>query len=179
MHLSVPEDGAMQATTSGSSDAADPAANPDGPSGHILSRRYTVLVAEDHDDMRALVCGALTRDGYQAVGVADGGQLLDYLRAATSRAPAFMRPHLLVTDLRMPCWTGLDALSFLKAMAWKLPVIVVTAFGSDETHQRATALGAFAVLDKPFPMGRLRAAVFEALWEVDTGRGWRARLSPG
>ena len=66
---------------------------------------------------------------------------------------------LIVTDNRMPGCTGLELLTALRAAHWETPVILITAFGSAATHRHAAALGATAVLDKPFPLDQLRALV--------------------
>jgi len=47
-------------------------------------------------------------------------------------------------------WTGLHAIESLSGVAEMPPVIVMTAFGDDETRNRARNAGAVAVLDKPF-----------------------------
>ena len=44
-----------------------------------------------------------------------------------------------------------------------VPVVVITAFGDDETHQIAYQNGAVAVFDKPFDLDALRTIVLHAL----------------
>jgi DNA-binding response OmpR family regulator len=65
---------------------------------------------------------------------------------------------LILTDVHMPGCSGLDVIEVLRDADWKTPVIVMTAFGDDETRARAEQLGA-VMLEKPFRLDSLRAAV--------------------
>src|SRR5207249_2993835 len=57
----------------------------------------------------------------------------------------------LVLDLRMTGMNGLDLLRHLAARGSRIPVIILTAHGDDETRQRSLQAGAVAFLTKPFP----------------------------
>ncbi len=146
-------------------------------SGHLLSRRYHVLVAEDDADMRALIAADLRRDGYRVSEAADGVDLLARLRALAERAGHGREdgPDLLVTDVRMPGATGLDALTYLREIRPAIPVVVITAFGDAATHAMAHDLGACCTLDKPFALSDLRATVYAALELVDSSPSAGAR----
>jgi CheY-like chemotaxis protein len=115
-----------------------------------------VLLAEDDDDARAVFADSLRRAGYAVIEVANGAQLLD----ALTGAPAV---DLVISDVRMPIVSGLDALVAMRAARFKTPFIVITAFGSAEAHREAKLLGARAVLDKPFQVRVLLAVVRAAL----------------
>jgi two-component system response regulator (stage 0 sporulation protein F) len=121
-----------------------------------LVKRHTprVLVAEDDAEMRRLVVEALRLDGYDVREVTDGGQLL----GAASQSDV----DLIVSDVRMPAFTGIQILEALRAAGSVVPVILMTAFGDDETHARTKALGAI-LFDKPFTLGDLRVAVMNML----------------
>lgn len=122
-----------------------------------------MALAEDDDAMRGLVASDLERAGFSVLELRDGTELSAYIRAATLRSPALQRAHALVTDVRMPGCDGLDALELLRSLGWELPTVVVTAFGDRQTHERAAHLGACAVLDKPFDLRELRAALHDVL----------------
>jgi DNA-binding response OmpR family regulator len=115
-----------------------------------------VLVAEDDNDMRFLVADALRKDGYDVREAAHGGELLDLLSAQV-RNPE-IAVDLIISDIRMPVCNGLKVLETLRKMQWKVPVILMTAFGDDGTRSAAEELGAFLV-DKPFPIDDLRTTV--------------------
>lgn len=119
-----------------------------------------VLVADDDDDMRALMVGTLRRDGYSVMEARDGGELLEMLRDAIDDEGT--RPDIVVTDVRMPRLSGLGVLQELKRAHMHMPVIVVTVFGDDSMHVVARRLGAVGVLRKPFDVDDFRTAVVNA-----------------
>jgi DNA-binding response OmpR family regulator len=123
-----------------------------------LSHRRRVLVADDDAEMRRLVAEALRKDDYDVVDESDGGRLLVRIAAIYSFAATMDPFDLIVSDIRMPVCSGLDILKGLREAHWKTPVILMTAFGDDETRDRAERLGAL-LFDKPFQMGALRAVV--------------------
>jgi two-component system response regulator (stage 0 sporulation protein F) len=123
-----------------------------------LKERMRVLLAEDHPLMRHMLCATLLREGYEVIEVEDGPALIRalILGLLADRARA---PDLIISDVRMPGLTGLEVLARLRREDWKTPVILMTAFGDQELHAQAARLGAARVLDKPFELEELRAAV--------------------
>ena len=115
-----------------------------------------ILLAEDDDAMRELIVEALREEGYQVIEVCNGRQLAKCL-AGTSDVH-YPRPDLVITDVRMPGPSGLDVLAAIRQADWEMPVMVITAFGSPETHAEARRLGA-QILDKPFDVDDLVHAV--------------------
>jgi DNA-binding response OmpR family regulator len=114
-----------------------------------------ILVAEDDGSMRELIVASLRADGYEVTAAGD----LDRLGESVGVDLGPDAVAMIVTDNRMPGCTGLELLTALRAARWQTPVILITAFGSEATHQQAATLGAAAVLDKPFPLPRLQALV--------------------
>ena len=127
-----------------------------------LTRRPRVLVAEDDVEMRRLVADALRKDGYDLVEETDGGRLLVRVAAIYNFQRTADPFDLIVSDIRMPVCSGLDILKGLRDAHWHTPVILMTAFGDDETRARAERLGTH-LFDKPFTMQALRAKVRELL----------------
>ena len=72
-------------------------------------------------------------------------------------------PGCVVLDLRMPGMSGLDLLRQLVATGSRIPVIILTAHGDDETRRRSLQAGAVAFLEKPFQSAALLDAVRTAL----------------
>jgi DNA-binding NtrC family response regulator len=71
---------------------------------------------------------------------------------------------LLLLDLYLPDGTGLQLLSDLQRNGTNVPpAIIMTAFGSWETHVKAYNMGAFYYLDKPFRITQLKILVDQAL----------------
>jgi DNA-binding response OmpR family regulator len=99
--------------------------------------------------MRTLLAFTLKGEGYEVVECANGMQLLDQLN--TVWVPnASHGIDLVITDLRMPGLSGLELLGRLRDRRGVPPVILLTAFGDEQTHTQARQLGAAASVDKPF-----------------------------
>jgi DNA-binding response OmpR family regulator len=111
--------------------------------------------------MRALLRRALKRRGYDVVDAPDGPELIRSIVEGLMEKETQV-PDLIVTDVRMPGFSGLEVLARLRREGWTTPVILITAFGDTQLHEEAARLGAACVLDKPFAMEDLCSAV-EAL----------------
>ncbi len=118
-----------------------------------------VLVAEDDHEMRRLIVATLRARHFAVTEAADGMELLDHLEAAVRKGRQFAA---IVSDVRMPLLSGMDVLAVLQAASADIPVVLITAFGDEATHDEALDLGALVVLDKPFEMDELAAVVARA-----------------
>lgn len=121
-----------------------------------------ILVAEDDPDMLDIIVEALLADGHVVETAPDGGRLL--VRLARLHPPS-EAIHLVVSDVRMPTVTGIQVLQALRASGRKIPVILMTAFGDDETRTRAETLDA-VFFEKPFDVVNLRSTVSRLLASV-------------
>lgn len=119
-----------------------------------------VIVAEDDDEMRLIVVSALRSDGYDVREALDGKQLLAQMAAEHLSPGATV--DLVISDIRMPGCSGLQILERLRDAHWTAPMILMTAFGDDETRAQAAQLGAI-LFDKPFAIDDLRTAVLNLL----------------
>jgi DNA-binding response OmpR family regulator len=109
-----------------------------------------VLVADDEDDIRALVCLAVAKAGGTVVGsVADGPAAL-----AAGRADL---PDLAVLDVSMPGATGLEVCTALRddPATAGIRVLLLSAGASLDDVARGLAAGADAYLAKPFQVSGL------------------------
>ncbi len=114
-----------------------------------------VLLAEDNDDMRALVTEALAEDGYEVVPASDGGRLLVRVARAYDRGHPHEEFDLIVSDVHMPVCDGFQILEELRRARWPTPAVMITAYADERTRARASALGA-VLLSKPFDTDVLR-----------------------
>jgi len=130
----------------------------------LAGRAAQILVAEDDVEMRKLLTERLRREGFEVIEARNGVELIDLISDQILHAGGD-RPliDLIISDVRMPGLTGLEALSGLRAGDWSTPFIVITAFGDDDTHAEAHRLGACAVFDKPFDFDDLCTAVINRL----------------
>jgi CheY-like chemotaxis protein len=120
----------------------------------------TVLIADDDDDMRALVATTLRIDGYQVIEAHDGAELLERLEGALGDPDE--RPDVVVTDVMMPRLSGLGVLDALRRAQLHFPVILMTVLADNSVYLVAKRLGAVGVLLKPFDVDDLRTAVLNA-----------------
>lgn len=118
--------------------------------------------------MRELLAIALKDAGYDVTECAHGAQLADYLLPLYEAESVEF--DLIVTDIRMPGISGLEILQGMHEMENWPPMILITAFGDEQTHALAEQYGAAAVLDKPFEMEDLMKAINEALSSQNNGR---------
>ncbi|MGY1641390.1 response regulator transcription factor [Geodermatophilus sp. SYSU D00703] len=113
-----------------------------------------VLVADDEDDIRALVCLAVRRAGATVVAdVVDGTAALTAARAEP--------PDLAVLDVSMPGASGLEVCAALRAEPGTaaVPVLLLSAGASPDDVARGLAAGADAYLAKPFSVAGLVARI--------------------
>jgi nitrogen regulation protein NR(I) len=74
-----------------------------------------------------------------------------------------VKPDLVVMDVRMGGLNGLETLRRIRQMDTKLPVIMMTAYGTTQTAIEAMKLGAYDYLLKPFEVPKLKEIIFGAL----------------
>ena len=107
-----------------------------------MSAAPKVLLIEDDPGIRDSLCRVLADEGYD-VAVEERG---DGGLARASR-DAF---NVVVTDLKLPGLSGLELVRQVHTAQPRLPIILVTAFGTTETAIEATKFGAYDYLLKPF-----------------------------
>jgi len=117
-----------------------------------------LLIADDDADMRALVRSTLRPDYPDALEVVDGRELFWQLMRASFTRDGRERPIVVIADIRMPAYTGLEVLDAWHGEQGALPVVVITSFPDDDVRARVAELGA-TLLPKPFTRARLRQAV--------------------
>jgi two-component system OmpR family response regulator len=128
--------------------------------------RPAILLAEDDDDMRTELARWLQREGYAVRECRNGAQLLDELAGYFEAKPGSTPGDtfdLIISDIRMPGIFGSTVADGARDIPGFPPTILITAFGSDETHEAARHSGVEAVFDKPFAMKDLLQKVREIL----------------
>jgi CheY-like chemotaxis protein len=134
------------------------------------SRPTRVLLAEDDPEMGDMVAAALRSDGAEVVLVRDGRDLLLRLGSPCSSRRQRRSFDVIVSDLRMPGYTGIQVLEGLRRAGWLIPMIVMTAFGDAPTRARVEAHGGF-LFNKPFDLDDLRTAVLHLIGRRSLGDG--------
>jgi DNA-binding response OmpR family regulator len=118
--------------------------------------RRSILVAEDDPELRRILVETLESEGHDVEAVASGAALVIEL----SRRTSLQRPcvDLVVSDVRMPTCSGLEAVEMVRRFYGDVPVLLLTAFSDEATRTRASELAA-TLLDKPVSMRALRGVV--------------------
>ncbi len=116
-----------------------------------------VLLVEDEESLRRVMKDLLEREGFVVYEAGDGVLALDEVDR--------LAPDLVVLDLNLPRLDGYGVLSHLRARAatQKLPVIVLTAKGDEDSEVRVFEYGASDYLTKPFRARALSARIHSLL----------------
>ena len=130
----------------------------EAPLASAPGRVKRVLLAEDDAELRRLLAGVLRQDGFDVIEARDGVDGFGFIEPWVFWDAREDRFDLIISDVRMPGWTGIDLLRIARARRLPAPVILITAFGATELHAEARRLGAAAVFDKPFDIDALRSA---------------------
>jgi DNA-binding NtrC family response regulator len=115
-----------------------------------------VLVVDDDVNVRFTLKEVLLERGHEVVEAADGALAL---AALAGNEP----PDLVVSDLVMPNLDGLELLKRIRALHPELPLLLLTARGSERTAVEAMRAGAYDYLTKPCDIDELAAVVERAL----------------
>lgn len=108
-----------------------------------------VLVVEDDPQLARMVTSLLEREEYKTLLAVNG---LD----AVQLAP---QADLMILDLGLPELGGLEVIRELRSTGWNLPILVVSAQGSEDMRIRALELGADDYLTKPVSLREMVARV--------------------
>ena len=103
-----------------------------------------VLVADDDEDILALVGLRLERAGYEVLTAKDGIEALEVVEQRT--------PEIAVVDVMMPRMDGHELVRCLRARpeTASMPILILTAAVHDRVAEASAAAGADAQMRKPF-----------------------------
>ena len=120
-----------------------------------MERQRSVLIVDDDNTLRATLGKIFVKAGYEARTARDGQEAI--------KAMGDYEPDLVVADLKMPRKNGLTLLEEIVSSRPACKVIIMTAYGDQDTSAAALERGAFAYLDKPVARGELLALCKRAL----------------
>ena len=123
---------------------------------------FHILVVDDEEDVRTVLCDLIGADGYRVTGAANGREALKILKEESV--------DLVLTDLMMPDMSGWQLLRAVKKAYDHIPVIVITGFVSDHGESMLTDTEAEAYLIKPIDHSRLQALLKALLFSRNLGR---------
>jgi two-component system, cell cycle response regulator DivK len=114
-----------------------------------MSKR--ILVVEDQEDLRGVLCTLLLGSGYSVIEAADG-------QSGVAKALS-ERPDLILMDIQLPVLDGYDATRQIKASPdlKETPIIAVSSFAMKGDEEKARAAGCDHYVTKPYsPIQLLR-----------------------
>ncbi|HWH37488.1 MAG TPA: response regulator transcription factor [Candidatus Limnocylindrales bacterium] len=118
----------------------------------------TILLVDDEQTLRQLVAEALRDEGYRVVEAADGSAALEAFRADA--------PDLVLLDLMLPELSGIELCRILRRES-DVPILMLTAKGSELDKVVGLEVGADDYVTKPFSLRELMARVRALLRRSD------------
>lgn len=113
-----------------------------------------ILIVEDEKSMREVLKMLLEED-YDVVTASDGLDGREYIERDIF--------DLVISDIKMPGLDGFGLLKIIKEISPDTLVIMVTAFGTNESAIEAMKLGAYDYINKPFNIDEIRLIVNKAI----------------
>jgi two-component system cell cycle response regulator DivK len=103
----------------------------------------TVLVVDDSDDIRKLICMKLRCKGYRVLEAANGQEAVELATRS--------HPGLILMDLSMPVMDGYEATRRIKALPGfcEVPVVAISAFCDSSNNRKALEAGCVECVGKP------------------------------
>jgi CheY-like chemotaxis protein len=116
---------------------------------------FSILVVEDLESVRELICLILEEDGYHVESASNGKEGLEL----------FSVKHfdMVVTDLLMPVMSGSDMGEKMKRINKNIPIVLLTAWMMEYTESELQSKGIDYVVKKPFSEDQLRQLVSNEL----------------
>ena len=111
---------------------------------------YTILIAEDFDDTRAMIKRMLQTNGYRVVEAANGHEAVEFIRQNC--------PDLILMDLNMPLMDGLEATERIRECRELCSDVVILAITAHDTYgmkEASLEAGCDGYLTKPIDFDNL------------------------
>ena len=118
----------------------------------------SILLVDDNDQLRAMLCEALTGEGYQVQEASDGHQGIKLYENHPT--------DIVITDLVMPGKEGLEMILEIKKLDSKVKSIAISGGGRSGPQnylKMAKAFGAQRVITKPFSHAEMLEAISQVL----------------
>ncbi|QIR37909.1 response regulator transcription factor [Tolypothrix sp. PCC 7910] len=121
-----------------------------------IGQTSRILVVEDEELIREMLLVALEGEGYEVVTATDGRSAVEYIK---NFEPNFgeLSFDLVILDLMLPQINGLDICRLLRHQGNPVPILMLSAKGSETDRVLGLEVGADDYLTKPFSMRELVA----------------------
>ena len=140
-----------------------PALNDSSREGQTIEPKFLILVVDDSADNVAVISLDLQQQGYRVVTASDGE---DAVTVATQ-----MLPHLILMDINLPTLDGLGATRRIRETEGlrDVPIVAITAFGTEGFQRAAYDAGLSGYLTKPIDFDRLHLLIARLLSPPESG----------
>ncbi|MDJ0732944.1 MAG: response regulator transcription factor [Nostocaceae cyanobacterium] len=121
-----------------------------------IGPKSRILLVEDEELIQEMIALALEEEGYEVLTASDGRSALEYLtnwESNTGEVPC----DLVLLDLMLPQINGLDICRWLRYQGNPVPILILSAKGSETDRVLGLEVGADDYLTKPFSMRELVA----------------------
>lgn len=131
--------------------------------GQSIGQEFLILVVDDAADNLAVISLDLQQQGYKVVTASNGE---DAVRVAEQT-----QPNLILMDINLPELDGLGATRRIREndALRDVPVVVVTAFGTEGFQRAAYDVGASGYLTKPLDFDRMNLLIARLLSPEGSG----------
>jgi two-component system response regulator (stage 0 sporulation protein F) len=125
----------------------------------MAREKLKVLIVDDQAGVRFLLDIVVREAGHKSYMAQNG---MEAIEMACS-----IKPDLIFMDVRMPLIGGLEALGKIKAANPEIQVIIMTAYGSEQTVSDAKSKGAWCYIAKPFDVEEIKELLNKFVDEFD------------
>ena len=117
-----------------------------------------VLIVDDQPGVRYLLTIIIEEEGHKAFTAQNGKEAVEMVSSHD--------PDLVFMDVRMPIMGGLEALRRIKMTFPCTEVVMMTAYGAEDTIDTALQNGALTCIAKPFDIEEIRNFIKQFSWKV-------------
>ncbi|MBD2293723.1 response regulator transcription factor [Anabaena sphaerica FACHB-251] len=121
-----------------------------------MGQTSRILIVEDEELIREMLSVALEEEGYEVITATEGRAAVEYLKNCESNSGASSF-DLVVLDLMLPQINGLDICRLLRHQGNSVPILMLSAKGSETDRVLGLEVGADDYLTKPFSMREMVA----------------------
>lgn len=119
----------------------------------MAEKKKKILIVDDEEHIRFLYSEELTDEGYDVITADSGYQLLEKIENE--------KPDLIVLDIKMVDYNGLDLLQDIRNKYYDLPVVLCTAYDTFKEDMKSIAADHYVI--KSFDLTELKNKIATAL----------------
>jgi len=135
----------------------------------VSETRPRLLVVDDDEELREMICNFLTYRGCYVETACDGVDACSALERSTF--------HMVITDIYMPRMNGLELLDTIEQNYAHLLTLAMTGFPNADITTKVTEKGACDCLVKPFPLNHLLSSIKNCFEQSDSHKELSKTLS--